>query len=193
MTVYRTFISRLLLNYAAGSLLAVVAIASLIAAAPLDISPSEYVWLIGILGMSLCCMLGLECLVFARQIKPIRSVFMEEVGSYQTLKNVYIRTHRLPSLAVKRILGPHLFGLVVPGAGLTLGLIQAGRLSIPPYYVLLAALGGILVSGMHALIEYYLTSYAIRPVLEELIPGAASCSARNYRFMEGLSSLYRES
>ncbi|MGP0587057.1 HD-GYP domain-containing protein [Paenibacillus timonensis] len=169
MTVYRTFISRLLLNYAAGSLLALIAIASLIAAAPLDISPSEYAWLICILGLSLCCMLGLEWLVFTRQIKPIHIVFMEEVGSYQTLQNVYIRTHRLPSLAVKRILGPHLFGLVVPGAGLTLGLIHAGRLSIPPYYVLLAALGGMLVSGMHALVEYYLTSYAIRPVLEELI------------------------
>lgn len=169
LTVYRTFISRLLLNYTAGLLLAVTAVASLIAAAPLDISPSDYAWLIRILILSLCCMLGLEWLVFSRQIKPIRSVFMEEVGSYQTLQNVYIRTHRLPSLAVKRILGPHLFGLVVPAVALSLGLIRAGHLSIPPYYVLLAALSGILVSSMHALVEYYLTSYAIRPVLQELI------------------------
>ncbi|MGG6311525.1 HD-GYP domain-containing protein [Paenibacillus macerans] len=168
MTVYKTFISRLLLNYAAGSLLAVIAIASLIAAAPLNIPAAEYLWLLGVLGVSLCCMLGLEWFVFSRQIKPIRCVFLEEVGSYQTLQNVYIRTHRLPSLTVKRILGPHLFGLVIPGAGLSLGLISAGRLSIPAYFVLLATLGGILVSGMHALIEFYLTSYSIRPVLEEL-------------------------
>lgn len=168
LTVYRTFISRLILNYAAGSLLSVVAMVSLITAAPLDLSGEENFLLLGVLGVSLCVMLVLEWIVFSLQIKPIRNVFLEEVGSFQTLRKVYIRTHRLPSLAVKRILGPHLFGLVIPGAGLSLGLISAGRLSIPVYYVLLVALGGILVSCMHALIEFYLTSYAIRPVLEEL-------------------------
>lgn len=168
MTVYRTFIRRLMLNYAAGSFLAGIAIASLIFAAPLDVSREEYIWLAGVLCVSVCVMLLLEGAVFYLQLKPVRSAFLEEIGSFQVLQNVYIRVHRMPSLAVKRILGPHLLGLVVPGAVLSLELAAAGRITIPSYYVLLASLGCVLVCGMHALIEFYLTSYAVRPVLKEL-------------------------
>lgn len=168
MTVYNTFISRLKLNYAAGTLLAVAAAGGLMLFAPLDLPAEEYYWLSGVLFFSICVMFGLEWCVFTLQVRPIRNCFAEEGGSYSGLQTVYIRTHRLPVLAVKRILGPHLFGLLLPAAGLTLWLIYIGKLSIPYYYVLLASIGVIIVAGMHALLEFYLTSYTIRPVLTEL-------------------------
>ncbi|RCX13585.1 HAMP domain-containing protein [Fontibacillus phaseoli] len=168
LTVYKTFISRLKLNYAAGTLLAVIALGSLMIFAPLDLPREQYVWLIGVLVLSLCIMFTLEWIVFSLQIRPIRNCFLAEVDNFSTLQNVYIRTHRLPALAVKRILGPHLFGLLLPATILSIWLIYIGKLSIPYYYVLLASLGVVLVAGMHALIEFYMTSCTIRPILLEL-------------------------
>ncbi|WP_342772918.1 HD domain-containing phosphohydrolase [Paenibacillus lentus] len=166
--MYRTFYSRLLLNYLAGLLVAALSVASLITFTLQDIAYDECVWLIAIMLFSMLIMLGLEWAVFTRQIRPIRLAFYESIDSFVTMQTIYLRTHLLPMLIVKRILGPHLFGLALPAAGLTIWLIYTGQLSISPYYVLLALLGGFLLAGMHALIEFYLTSYYIRPVLEEL-------------------------
>ncbi len=168
MTVYKTFISRLRLNYAAGTLLAVIMIGSLILFTQLNIPKEQYWLLSGVLALSLCIMVALEWIVFYLQLRPIRNCFTAEVDNFSTLQNVYIRTHRLPALAVKRMVGPHLFGLMLPAAGMTLWLIYMDKLSIPYFYVLLASMGMVLIAGMNALIEFYLTSYAIRPILLEL-------------------------
>lgn len=168
MTVYKTFIARLKLIYAVGTLLAVIAAGCLMIFAPLHMNQEEKGWILGVLFLSLCTMFILEWTVFNLQIRPIRNCFTEEVDNYTALQIVYIRTHRLPVLAVKRILGPHLFGLIVPAASSLLWLIYIGKLSIPYYHILLTSLGMVLVAGMHALIEFYLTSYAIRPILLEL-------------------------
>lgn len=168
MTVYKTFISRLKLNYAAGTLLAMIAVGSLMFLTPLNIPREQYMWLASVLVLSLAIMIMLEWIVFSLQVRPIRNCFTAEADSFSTLQNVYIRTHRLPALAVKRILGPHLFGLMLPAAIMTVWLIYTGKLTIPYFYVLLASMGVVLIAGMHALIEFYLTSYAIRPVLLEL-------------------------
>ncbi|SDG19365.1 HAMP domain-containing protein [Fontibacillus panacisegetis] len=168
MTVYNTFISRLKMNYAVASVLTIIAIGSLIILSPLHIDSKEYFWLFSVLFLSLVLMLSLEWLVFTLQIRPIRVCFEHEIESFSALQNVYLRTHRLPSLAVKRILGPHLFGMLLPACGLGFYFIHIGKLSIPYYYVTLAILGVVLVVGMRAMIEFYLTSYAIRPLLNEL-------------------------
>lgn len=168
MTVYKTFISRLKLNYAAGTLLALIAVGSLMLFTPLNIPREQYFLLAGVLVISLSIMIMLEWVVFSLQVRPIRNCFTTEVDSFSTLQNVYIRTHRLPALAVKRILGPHLFGLMLPAAVMTIWLIYTGKLAIPYFYVLLASMSVVLIAGMHALIEFYLTSYVIRPVLLEL-------------------------
>lgn len=168
LSVYKTFYSRLLLNYIAGSLAAVISIASLIIFAFKESPRNEYAWMLAVMFVSIAAMLGLEWAVFSRQIRPIRQAFHEPVGTFTDMQSIYLKTHRLPALTVKRIIGPHLFGLAVPAASLSLWLVSAGQLSIPPYYVLLALLGGAFLAGMHALIEFYLTSHFIRPVLEEM-------------------------
>ncbi len=168
MSVYKTFYSRLLLNYIAGSLAAVISIGSLIIFTLKDIPRDEYVWMLAVMLFSIVVMLVLEWAVFSRQIKPIRLAFHEAVGSFADMQTMYLRAHRLPALTVKRILGPHLFGLAVPAVSLTLWLVSTGLLTIPAYYVFLALLGCVLLASMHALIVFYLTSHLIRPVLEEL-------------------------
>ncbi|WP_324616347.1 HD domain-containing phosphohydrolase [Paenibacillus bouchesdurhonensis] len=166
--MYKTFYSRLLLNYLAGSLVAALSVASLITFTLQNTANDEYVSMLAVMLLSIAMMLGLEWAVFKRQIRPIRLAFYESIDSFTSMQTIYLRTHRLPTLIVKRILGPHLLGLALPAASLTLWLIYTGQLSISPYYVLLALLGGVLLAGMHALIEFYLTSHYIRPVLEEL-------------------------
>lgn len=168
MTVYKTFITRLKLNYAAGFVLTVIAACGLMVFTPLEIPRDQHLWLILIASLSICTMFALEYAVFYMQLRPIRKCFAGETDSFSALQNVYIRTHRLPALAVKRILGPHLFGLLVPAVSLTLWFIYTGKLSVPYYYVLLVSIGAVLVAGAHALIEFYLTSGAVRPVLAEL-------------------------
>ncbi|USB33741.1 HD domain-containing phosphohydrolase [Paenibacillus sp. YPG26] len=166
--IYRTFISRLMLNYLIGSITAVAGVGGLMIFTTLDIPSSEYLWLVLVLAVSVSSMMSLEWMVFRRHIRPVKMAFQQDIHDYPQLQRIYIRLHQLPSLAVKRILGPHLFGLSVPAVLLTQWLIQSGRLHIPKRYVILAILGALLIAAMHAMIEFFLTSYAIRPVLEEL-------------------------
>lgn len=106
--------------------------------------------------------------VYHIQLRPIRNCFLKDIDSFGSLQNVYTRTHRLPSLVVKRIMGPHLMGYLLPSTTLCLWLIHTGQLTLTYYQVILTAIATILVSGMHALVEFYMTSNSIHPVLLEL-------------------------
>lgn len=81
---------------------------------------------------------------------------------------MYIRIHRLPNLSVLRIMGPHLLGFSIPAAGIAIWMIHTGQLTLPFYYVGIACIGACLVASMHAMIEFFLTMRAIRPLLIEI-------------------------
>ncbi|WMT41544.1 hypothetical protein RE628_03115 [Paenibacillus sp. D2_2] len=168
LTIYKTFVSRLLIMYALSTGLAIATVGGLMIFMPFSLDRQEHHIIIGILVISICIMLILEWLVFKLQLKPIRMAFLEGVESYQSYQSVYFRTHRFPEFAAKRILGPHLFGLMLPMVALTLLFIHMGRLSIPYYYIVLVFFTGVLIVCMLTLIEFYLTYYFIRPVLLEL-------------------------
>ncbi|HEY4392314.1 MAG TPA: HD-GYP domain-containing protein [Paenibacillus sp.] len=168
LTIYKTFVSRLLIMYALSTGLAIATVGGLMIFMPFSLDRQEHHIIIGILVISICIMLILEWLVFKLQLKPIRIAFLEGVESYQSYQSVYFRTHRFPEFAAKRILGPHLFGLMLPMVSLTLLSIHMGRLSIPYYYIVLVFFTGVLIVCMLTLIEFYLTYYFIRPVLLEL-------------------------
>ncbi|MBP2001630.1 5'-deoxynucleotidase YfbR-like HD superfamily hydrolase [Paenibacillus shirakamiensis] len=168
MSMYRTFTRRLMLNYFIGSITAVMGVGGLLVFTTLELSQREYLWLAGVLVISLFSMIGLEWPIFQKQILPIRRAFTEDIKDFHQLQNIYMRLHRLPELTLKRILGPHYFGLAIPAVILTLWLIHIQKVLIPSRYVLVALLGALLVAAMHAMIEFFLTSYAIRPVIEEV-------------------------
>lgn len=105
-----------------------------------------------------------ELYVFNRHLRPIRNLFEQNKPSLKMLESVYLHAHRFPILALKRIFGPHLFGLSIPASIMLIFSVQQGWISLPYSYLLLAAIGVPLVACMHAFIEFFLTAQSIRPL-----------------------------
>ncbi|PLT34496.1 HD-GYP domain-containing protein [Bacillus sp. V5-8f] len=163
-SVYKKFINQLIRDYLIGSAAAVLGVGSIFIFFALKVSVDEVVRLFFILVISLVIMVICELFVFSRHVRPIRNLFQQSRPSLETLRSVYVHTHRFPILAIKRIFGPHLFGLSIPAAILMTTGVQQGLLSLPMSYIMLAAFGVPVVASMHAFIEFFLTSQAIRPV-----------------------------
>ncbi|AWB43250.1 hypothetical protein DCC85_02725 [Paenibacillus sp. CAA11] len=176
MKVYKTFIIRLVFNYLIGSLVAVAGVGGLMVLTTLSLSSKELLWLLTVLVISAAVMITAETLVFIRHVKPIREVFDQERTSWDRLEIIYKHVHRLPGLAVKRIMIPHFIGMALPAIVLTLWFLKLGKFSFPAYYIFFAFLGALLIASMHAIIEFYLTCYAIRPIIGKL----HEYSRRNY-------------
>lgn len=166
--LYRSFLNKLVRNYLLGSLLAVMVVSSAIVLTTLDVPPREYKRLVLILVLSLAVMAITEFWVFFKHIRPIRNGLLGNPSDFNVLEKAYVQTHRLPQLAVYRILGPHLLGLSVPAVGLTLWLLHKGQLTFPPMYVAVAVIGAFLVASMHAMIDFFLTTAAVRPLVKEI-------------------------
>lgn len=168
MTTYRRFLSNLIFNYCMGLLVAAATAVALLMILPHQIPQEEQLLYVGIHLFSLFLMIVIGWSVYYIQLRPIRNCFINKMESYGFLQNVYIRTHRLPSLVAKRIMGPHLIGYLLPSTGLCLWFIYTGQLTISYYQIFLSSIATILVVGMHALVEFYMTSNSVRPILLEL-------------------------
>ncbi|WP_223067101.1 HD-GYP domain-containing protein [Paenibacillus caui] len=179
MEVYQTFIRRLILNYLIGSFIVVVGASGIISFSSLSsLSFSNHeLWLLsGILFISMMIMVSVDILVFIRDLKPVSGLFKQGAGDWERFREIYKHIHRLPVLSVKRIAGPHFASLSIPTVLLMLWSIHLDILSLPAYYIVFALGGTALIALMHALIEFYLTSWACRPVIEE----AYKMSLREY-------------
>ncbi|WP_440115863.1 HD-GYP domain-containing protein [Paenibacillus sp. QZ-Y1] len=168
MEVYRSFIFRLVRNYLIGSLTAVFVVGTVVMASTLQISNVQYVRLIIIVLVSLLFMLVAEGITLRTQLGPLRHFFASEHHEKDELTRMYEHIHRLPGQTIYRILGPHMLGFSLPAVGLTLWMISTGWLEFPYGYVGVAAACAILIAMMHALVEYFLTVSAIRPLLLEV-------------------------
>lgn len=166
MTEYRHFLRRLVRNYIVGSVLAVLCVGGAVISSALKLPIGGFDRIFIVLILSFLIMISIELLTFARQVRPIRGLFLKEKPSLDEIRDAYVQIHRLPALSVLRIMGPHLFGLSIPAVLLTLLFIRIGWVELPVYYIGIAASGAVLIAGMHALIEYFLTDQAIRPLLQ---------------------------
>ncbi|SEF56203.1 HD domain-containing phosphohydrolase [Paenibacillus sp. UNC499MF] len=162
---YRQLLLALLRNYLLGSAIAVLGVGSVLIYSTLRATNREMSVMLVILGVSLFVMILAELTVFARQMRPVRAVFLKHSPTLGEIKEAYIRIHHLPVLAVKRIFGPHLFGMVLPAVVLAVAAIRMGMLEISYFDLALAVLGALLVACMHAMIEFFLTAYSIRPAI----------------------------
>lgn len=165
MQIYRKFLRNLLLNYIMGSGIAVVVVGGVIISTTLTISNAEMVRVFFIMITSLCVMMLAEIAVFRRHMKPIREMLEQETPDLATIREAYLQTHRFPALSVMRIMGPHFLGLSIPAMTMASIGIARGWLSLPVFYIGLAGIGAVLVASMHALLEFFTTAQAIRPVL----------------------------
>ncbi|MFC5529384.1 HD domain-containing phosphohydrolase [Cohnella yongneupensis] len=170
MQIYHRFIRQLVRNYLIGSGIAVLGVGSLFIFSSLQESWDVYWRLALVLVVSLVIMLATELFVFNKHLLPIRRLLSESEDAIplERLRGVYLHTHRLPILSVKRIFGPHLLGLSVPGIVVTFVCVKRAWIDIPAYYIGLAAVGALLVASLHALIEYFLTAQAIQPLLAHI-------------------------
>ena len=110
-------------------------------------------------------MISSELIVYHRHIRLIRHLFRKEHPTVQEIQSAFEQTSRFPILTIKRILGPHFFGLSIPAMGLTAICIQNGWIDLPYRLIGLAFIGAVMIAILHALIEYFLTVRAIEPLL----------------------------
>ncbi|WP_226666050.1 HD-GYP domain-containing protein [Metabacillus litoralis] len=163
--IFKQFIIVLLRNYIFGSLIAVFGIGALFMFTTLNINFKESIILFIILMISLVMMLTVESIVFSKHIKPIKNVFFDPNPSLADLKYAYRQTHKLPILTVYRIFGPHLFGLAIPAMIISYICIKMEFIHLPLYYIGIAFGASVLVAGMHSIIEFYLATKALKPIL----------------------------
>ncbi|MDF0725388.1 HD domain-containing protein [Cytobacillus sp. S13-E01] len=168
MSTYRTFVKQSILNYLIGSVVAVVGVGGMFIFSTLQITKTELIYLTFILFSSLIIMCVAELLMFKKHLKPIKQAFSKDYPTLDDIQQAYLQTHRFPILTVKRIFGPHLFGISLPSVIMTILLIEYNLLSFPYRYVLFAIIGAGLIAGMHGLIEFFLTTKAIKIALNQL-------------------------
>lgn len=174
MQLYKSFLKQLVRNYMIGSIAAVLVVGGVLLVTTLEISFEEGARLMIILAISFMIMSVSELSVFLKQLKPIRAVFEEENPDLDLLEKAYLHVYRMPRLAVYRIFGPHLLGLSLPAILLTLWMMEQGKLSFPAFYIWLASLGAVLLASCHAMIEFFLTIAAIRPLIKGIRRNALS-------------------
>lgn len=165
MPTYRSFIYRMLRNYIAGSGLAVIGVGGAIVGMSLDLRPGQPAVIAFILLLSAVCMTAIEGVVMYRHLKPIRQLFRTAQPDAAAVRHAYYRTHRLPGLAVGRIMGPHLLGFALPAVILTLTFRHIEWIHIPTSQLIIACIASVLIASLHALVEFFLTAQAIRPLL----------------------------
>lgn len=163
--VYNRFVRHLLLNYLIGSLIAVLGVGGILIFSTLNLSFLEIRVLLFIIFSSFMVMGLCEFVVFKRHVKEIKTILYSFNPTISECQHAFIHTNRFPLLTVLRILGSHFLGLSIPAICLVLLSIKLGWLAMPPHYVLYATIGALLIAGMHAFIEYFLTTRAIQPVL----------------------------
>ncbi|MCA1319058.1 HD domain-containing protein [Bacillus tianshenii] len=166
--IYHHFVRHLLLNYLIGSSIAVLGVGGILIFSTLDLSFIEIRVMFFILFTSAMVMGICEYIVFRKHTKIIRNILCSKYPTYIECKLAFIHTHRFPLLTVKRIIGPHFLGLSIPAITLALICIRLEWLDMPRDYVVYASIGALLIAGMHAFIEYFLTTRAIQPVLASL-------------------------
>ncbi|WP_025682569.1 HD-GYP domain-containing protein [Paenibacillus maysiensis] len=168
MPIYKRFIQHVILNYIIGSFIAVLLVGAIFVFSTLNVARYEFLGLMKIIAFSSIIMIACETLVFRMHLGPVRHFFLDKRTTFEDVEAMYIRIHRLPNLSVLRIMGPHLLGFSIPAAGMAIWMIHTRQLTLPFYYVGIACVGACLVASMHAMIEFFLTMRAIRPLLVEI-------------------------
>ncbi|MDL4841044.1 HD domain-containing phosphohydrolase [Aquibacillus rhizosphaerae] len=165
--IFKLFQQTLLRNYLFGSFVAVVIVGTTFITQTLHITQHDLDLLLIILFISLVTMVSCEWIVFQVHLQPIRQAFNDH-ANLNTLKNAYLRTLSFPILTFGRIMLPHFIGLAIPSSLLALLFIYLEKLSIPYSYIGFAWVGAFLIALIHGVIEFLLTTRAIKPLLEEI-------------------------
>ncbi|MFD2670905.1 HD domain-containing phosphohydrolase [Marinicrinis sediminis] len=168
MIHYHSFVRQVVKNYLVGSSIAVILLGGAFIFFSARIAASEFIYLFFLMMISCTVMVTMELWFFRKHLKPIKDVFVQSNPSWQQLKEAYVHIHRMPLLSIFRIFGPHFLGMSIPAFSLSALLIYFDRLNIPYSYLAFAFGGAVLIAAMHALVEFYLTTRSIRPLIQQV-------------------------
>ncbi|MGD6817582.1 HD domain-containing phosphohydrolase [Metabacillus sp. 84] len=167
MKIYSQFIKKVIFNYILGSIVAVFGVGSVFIFSTLSITFREILILMSVMAGAFLCMISLDILFLKAQLKPIRKGLLSD-ASFDEMRKAFYEVHKFPQRTIFRINFPHLFGFSVPGFSVAAVLYVSGQFSFPGYYIILALVGAILIAGMHSVIEYFLTTSSIKPLLFDI-------------------------
>ncbi|WP_226037263.1 HD-GYP domain-containing protein [Aquibacillus saliphilus] len=165
---FKQFQTNIIRNYILGSLVAVIIVGSTFISQTLELPAEDLGLLLIVLLISILSMFVSEFLVFRLHIQPIKDGFDKGNSSLGNLRSAYLGTLQFPLLTFKRIMLPHFLGLAIPASILTSLFIYTDLLAIPYYYITFAWMGAFLIAFLHAIIEFLLTTTAIKPILKVL-------------------------
>ncbi|WP_421721851.1 HD domain-containing phosphohydrolase [Anaerobacillus alkaliphilus] len=168
MELFHQFQKQILFNYIIGSIIAIFGVGSVFIFHTLNLTTNEVLYLLMVMIFSGTVMVGLEIRSYKTHIQPLKRYFYTEAPTDQQVNEAFLTAHRFPLLTLQRILGPHLLGLSIPASIVTFGLIYHNFISLPYYYIFYAWCGAILIAVMHGLIEFYLTTSAVKAVIQSI-------------------------
>ncbi|WDH83066.1 HD-GYP domain-containing protein [Paenibacillus urinalis] len=164
MPRYQALRKRLAVNYiaswAATAVLALLSIRSLTLHLPA--AESRYLAVILTAALLLSLLIGI-CLIF-RQVRPYRDIQLQ-VETSTGLQQAYDFLHTLPTYAFCRILYPHYICLSLPVVLLSTILRQLDLLHISFIHTLYIVISLFFAAHLHAIIEFIMTTRAIRPYI----------------------------
>lgn len=166
--VYTSFLAQLLRNYLFGSTVAVVGVGGALVFSTLSVPSNERFALGAIMAISLIIMIACELFVFYRHLLPIQAIFKAQQPTSEQLKTAYLHTHKFPVLSVRRTYGPHFLGLLLPAVSMAFVCIKLGFIKLPYFYIGIASAVAFMIASMHAMIEFFLTMKAIRPIVTHI-------------------------
>jgi HAMP domain-containing protein len=165
MSVFRTLLVKLARNYFLASLITTLGVGGVLIYL---VTPPAEVDRIALFTIFLICLAGmitLNQLTLYRDLRPIRIYFKHSEANYEMLKAAYVQTHRFAILTARRILGPSVCGFFFTAA-ITISIARYVEwLHIPSRYLVYYSLGAVLITVIHAMIQFFLASETIRPLL----------------------------
>lgn len=176
MNELKHLIRRLTIQYTAASIIIflLVGVSGAVMYEGLSLPWSDAWRLAGILLTSVIIMIIADGAVLHHDLRPIQKLVDCPEACPEAWQGAYARMLRLPGLAFRRIIGPHWLAVSVPALGLCAWAVHADLLHLRLYHVTLALLASLLVDGMHALAEYFLTNDAVHDPLRWMVRQSAA-------------------
>ncbi|MFC4735364.1 HD domain-containing phosphohydrolase [Bacillus daqingensis] len=171
----KLFIKQAWRSYVIGSTAALFCAVSLIVFHTSRLSAGELYIVLLILSVSIPVMLLAEWYAFKRDTTSLRKLTFESTP--EAWQAAAKETLYFPIACVKRVMLPHFIGISLPAASLTWMAILMDLLTFSPLYILLAVIAGLLIAGLHAMIEFFLVyplSVKLAAVLHEQAPVPSS-------------------
>ena len=168
MNAFQHFERTIVKNYLLGSGIAVLGFGGLVMIRSLALSLKEAGTLLIILVSSALIMAVCEYFVYKKYTSSFSYIFTAPFPGTERALAAYSSVQKYPLHAAVRTITVHFLGMAIPAAIMAAFAIRIGLLPLPYTFILYAVLGALLTSCLHALIEFFLSFRAIKPLTKQI-------------------------